>query len=214
MSIRSDKPKVDVNDAASVLSEAASTDAALGEGSSYCVASPDNPLKRNVVVSIRASLNDLCLSKSKGTWAPSGDALKSICKKSKDQTRHKLYEMPTYTTLFAFAVQQKKFTSLDGAADCQGDLKSMVLHSLEVTHVSSNFPIGKQCLVEPQRLIATSEIVEKITKCALVASVRSAWRARYGRRRHHLLLDGRFVLDDRRDAHLIEPAPKFNEQTH
>ena len=38
----------------------------------------DNPLQRNLVVSIRASLNDLCLSKGKGTWAPSADALKAI----------------------------------------------------------------------------------------------------------------------------------------
>lgn len=80
MSVRSEKPKVDGNDAAAILHEATSTDAALGEGNSYCVASPDNPLKRNLVVSIRASLNDLCLSKSKGSWSPSGDALKSIRK--------------------------------------------------------------------------------------------------------------------------------------
>lgn len=80
MSVRSDKPKVEGTDATVILSEAASTDASLGEGNSYCIASPENPLKRNLVVSIRASLNDLCLSKSKGTWSPSGDALKSICK--------------------------------------------------------------------------------------------------------------------------------------
>lgn len=79
MSVRSDKPKSDPTDAAAILSEAVSTDAALGEGNSYCVASPDNPLKRNVVVSIRASLNDLCLSRSKGTWAPTSDSLKQIC---------------------------------------------------------------------------------------------------------------------------------------
>jgi hypothetical protein len=79
MSVRADKPKAEGADAAAIFSEAASTDASLGEGNSYCVASPDNPLKRNLVVSIRASLNDLCLSKSKGTWQPSSDALKSIC---------------------------------------------------------------------------------------------------------------------------------------
>lgn len=37
MSVRSDKSKqVDVSDPASVLSEAAATDAALGEGNAYC----------------------------------------------------------------------------------------------------------------------------------------------------------------------------------
>ena len=40
MSVRSDKPKPDVNDAAAILSEAVTTDTALGEGNSYCVASP------------------------------------------------------------------------------------------------------------------------------------------------------------------------------
>jgi len=80
MSVRSDKPQVEAAGAAGIFGEAASTDASLGEGNSYCVASPDNPLKRNLVVSIRASLNDLCLSKSKGTWQPSSEALRSICK--------------------------------------------------------------------------------------------------------------------------------------
>lgn len=117
MSVRADKPKVDGTDPTAVLSEAATTDASLAEGNSYCVASPENPLKRNLVVSIRASLNDLCLSKSKGTWAPTTEALKSI-------------------------FQQKKFTSLDGSADAQGDLKSVVLHDLKVQHASSNFPVS------------------------------------------------------------------------
>ena len=117
MSVRADKPKTEGVDASAILNEAATTDASLGEGNSYCVASPDNPLKRNLVVSIRASLNDLCLSKSKGTWQPSSEALKSI-------------------------FQQKKFTSLDGAADAQGDLKSVVLHDLKVQHTSSSFPVS------------------------------------------------------------------------
>ena len=80
MSVRSDKNKEATPDAAQLLTDAASQEAGLGEGNSFCVASPDNPLKRQLVVSIRASLNDLCLQKSKGTWSPSSEALKSICK--------------------------------------------------------------------------------------------------------------------------------------
>ena len=77
MSVRSDsKVKTDSDTAA--IAESAAADAALGEGNSYCVASPENPLQRNLVVSIRASLNDLCLSKSKGTWTPSADALNAM----------------------------------------------------------------------------------------------------------------------------------------
>lgn len=97
--------------------EASSADMQLGEGASYCVASPDNPLKRNLVVSIKASLNALCLQKSKGLWSPSVESLKSV-------------------------FQQRKFTSLEGAAENQGDLKSVVLHDMNVNHVVSTFPIA------------------------------------------------------------------------
>jgi hypothetical protein len=117
MSIRSDAGKPESDVTGLPMEMPASTDAALGEGSSYCVASPDNPLHRNLVVSIRASLNDLCLSKSKGTWMPSSEALKAM-------------------------LQQRKFTSLGGESDHQGDLKSVVLHDLKVDHVSSTFPIS------------------------------------------------------------------------
>ena len=55
----------------------------LAEGNSYAVAGAENPLKRNVVVSIKASLNDLCLQKARGTWAPSQEALRSIFQQRK-----------------------------------------------------------------------------------------------------------------------------------
>ena len=38
--------------------------------------------------------------------------------------------------------QQKKFTSLDGAAENKGDLKSVVLHSMKLTHIKSSFPMS------------------------------------------------------------------------
>ena len=75
------KPTIEANPTAEI--EAGVAEAQLGEGNSYCVASPDNPLRRNLVVSIRASLNSLCLKKSKGTWAPSSNALKSILQQKK-----------------------------------------------------------------------------------------------------------------------------------
>ena len=89
MSVRSDKNKEATPDAAQLLTDAASQEAGLGEGNSFCVASPDNPLKRQLVVSIRASLNDLCLQKSKGTWSPSSEALKSIFQQKKLCARKK-----------------------------------------------------------------------------------------------------------------------------
>ena len=116
MSVRTEKaasnPVADVTAAIEAAPETA-----LAEGNSFTVAQPDNPLRRNVVVSVRASLNDLCLAKSKGVWAPSAEALKSI-------------------------FQQRKFTSLDGAAEQMGDLKSIVLHDMSIEHVKSSFPLA------------------------------------------------------------------------
>lgn len=120
MSIRADSKAgvAPVGAAPLDLAEAAGAgEQALGEGNSFSTAGAENPLKRNIVVSIRASLNDLCLSKSKGTWAPSQEALRSI-------------------------FQQRKFTSLEGTAEPMGDLKSIVLHDMKITHVKSNFPVA------------------------------------------------------------------------
>ena len=89
----------------------------LAEGNSYHVSNAENPLKRTLHVAIRATLNDLCLQRSKATWAPSAEALKAI-------------------------FQQRKFTSLDGSSEAQGDLKAIVLHNLNVTHVKSTFPLS------------------------------------------------------------------------
>ena len=100
MSVRSEATPANTNaaDMATALAEVQPADAALGEGQSYNVASSENPLRRQIVVSIRSSLNELCLNKAKGVWSPSGDALKSM-------------------------FQQRKFTSLDGSAENMGDLK-------------------------------------------------------------------------------------------
>ena len=49
-------------------------------------------------MSIRASLNELCLQRERGVWRPSAEALRNI-------------------------FQQKKFTNLEGSAEQMGDLK-------------------------------------------------------------------------------------------
>lgn len=100
MSIRTEKASSTstTEQMASAIDAAQPDGAALAEGASFSVAQPDNPLTRNLVVSIRSSLNDLCLQKQKGVWAPSPEALASI-------------------------FQQKKFTTLDGQAEAMGDLK-------------------------------------------------------------------------------------------
>lgn len=83
MSVRSEKtPAAPVNLTNQMQSEIAAaqpSDAHLAEGANYTTANSENPLHRTVVVSVRSSLNELCLQRTKGTWAPSSEALKSIC---------------------------------------------------------------------------------------------------------------------------------------
>ena len=121
MSVRTEKAApagVTPEQMAAAISESMPANAELAEGAgTFSTASPDSPLTRYVHVSIRASLNDLCLQRQKGTWSPSAEALRSI-------------------------FQQKRFTALDGSADPQGDLKSIVLHSMDMVHCKSTFGLA------------------------------------------------------------------------
>lgn len=119
---------------------------ALAEANTFNTNNVDHPLSRSVVVNIRASLNDLCLKKSKATWSPSTEAVRNI-------------------------LQQRRFTDLTGASESQGDLKesdcislkpplantltlsgsqfhralgaqSVVLHKLAIDQQSNSFPIA------------------------------------------------------------------------
>ena len=90
---------------------------ALAEGNSYTTVGPNNPLKRSIVVSISASLAELCNQQKKAVWQPSRENIRAI-------------------------MQQRKFTSLSGTGEAQGDLQSVVLHDMSVSQVSSTFPIA------------------------------------------------------------------------
>ena len=50
--------------------------------------------------------------------------------------------MLTHSPFSTLAVQAKKFVALDGASEQQGDLKSVVLHSMKLQHVKSSFPLA------------------------------------------------------------------------
>ena len=78
MSVRSDKNAISATATPEAMLTEAASEHALAEGTSFSTAQKDNPLRRNVVVSIRASLDDLVRQKTKGTWQPSTEALKSI----------------------------------------------------------------------------------------------------------------------------------------
>jgi len=97
------------------ITAAQQADSALAESNTLSVSNPDHPITRNISVTIKATLGDLCLRKNKASWAPTATALKNI-------------------------LQKKKFTSLGGSAEGTGDLRSIVLHDMTATHISSNFP--------------------------------------------------------------------------
>ena len=100
------------------INAAQSADSALGDANTLSTNHPDHPLRRSFVTNIRASLGELCLRKAKGTWAPSPDALRAM-------------------------LQQKKFVDLSGSAEQTGDLKSVVLHSMTLASVKSDFDVRK-----------------------------------------------------------------------
>ena len=121
---------------AQAITEAQPTDAALQEGAAYSTATPENPLQRNIVVSVRASLNELCLQKQKGTWAPSTEALRSMFQQKVRYTHTRTTRRPPPTApdrprppptashaLRPCSPCSQKYTGLDGSADAQGDLK-------------------------------------------------------------------------------------------
>ena len=83
---------------AQAITEAQPTDAALQEGAAYSTATPENPLQRNIVVSVRASLNELCLQKQKGTWAPSTEALRSMFQQKVRYTHTRTTRRPPPTS--------------------------------------------------------------------------------------------------------------------
>jgi hypothetical protein len=85
-------------DALATISAAQSVDPALAEANDFSTNNPEHPLKRSIVVSVRASLEDLCLRKGKATWTPSAEATAAILK-------------------------QQKFIDLEGTTEKQGDLK-------------------------------------------------------------------------------------------
>ena len=100
MSVRSEKaaPMGASDQMAQAITEAQPTDAALQEGAAYSTATPENPLQRNIVVSVRASLNELCLQKQKGTWAPSAEALRSMFQQKVRYTHTRTTRRPPPTS--------------------------------------------------------------------------------------------------------------------
>ena len=119
MSVRAQNQpvKMESDDVSGMLDDN-SASLTLGEGAAgFSGASAENPLKRNIVVSVRASLAELSAQSIKATWSPSQENLKSI-------------------------FQQRQFVSLQGKSEMQGDLRQVVMHSVTANSVKSTFPVA------------------------------------------------------------------------
>ena len=136
------------NHVAATVDAARAADCALGDANSLSTNHPDHPLKRTFVATIRANLGELCLRKTKGTWAPSADALRAMYQYAPHEhgptpptrSRPLCRAQPTHAPNPP-PRRQRKFVDLSGSAESCGDLKSVVLHSMTLTSVKSDFDV-------------------------------------------------------------------------
>ena len=142
MSVRSDRADVSMKmdgmqlgpqsaamsgDVEATISAAQQADSALSDANAFNTANPEHPLTRNLVVSIRSSLAELCLRKNKAVWAPSGEALKAIFQcaaalKHMNRTNAVLVRRledvgETEKSPIQFNGRHKKFTDLNGTQE-------------------------------------------------------------------------------------------------
>ena len=120
MSVRSANPQseVDLSAHASDPAILGAEPTDLGEGATgFQSANRNHPLQRRVTAMVRATLGELTTNGSKASWSPGADQLRSI-------------------------YQQKQYVDLGGEAEKQGDLKSVVVHSVSAQSISSTFPLA------------------------------------------------------------------------
>lgn len=92
-------------------------DAGGFEGSSMRTTHPDEPMIRTLNVSIRGNLSEMTSNPSLSVWQPTQEALAAM-------------------------FQKAKYTNLKGGMENKGDLKSVILHSVAVKAVQSDFPFA------------------------------------------------------------------------
>ena len=99
------------------------------DGTSLRSNQPTEPLIRTLNVNIRGNLSEMTSNPSLSVWQPTQEAL---------------------TTMF----QKAKYTNLKGNMENKGDLKSVILHSVSVKAVQSDFPFGERplCTYAPMML--------------------------------------------------------------
>ena len=176
-------------DMGAAIAEATPDGNHLAEGGSFSTATPENPLTRNLAVSIRASLN--------GAPAPFKNPSTPQTPSRAEPPRSRLSralppeeqgrlaavaggaqgDLPAGTAAAPPAASvtapaqprrphsQKRFTALDGTSEAMGDLKSVVLHDMRVTHVKSSFPMSlgaKITAVDDRTFSSTGEAFSTI----------------------------------------------------
>jgi len=89
------------------------------DSAKFSLQQPNDPLTRTLNVNIKGNLSDLTGNPSLSVWQPTVEALNTI-------------------------FQQSKYHNLKGDMAKKGDLKSVILHSISVKAVQSDFPFGKR----------------------------------------------------------------------
>ena len=87
------------------------------EGQAMRATQPDEPIIRTLNVSVRGNLSDMTSNPSLSVWQPTQEALAAM-------------------------FQKAKYTNLKGNMENKGDLKSVILHSVSVKAVQSDFPFA------------------------------------------------------------------------
>jgi hypothetical protein len=93
------------------------TEMATDESVKFNLQQPNDPLTRTLNVNIKGNLSDLTGNPSLSVWQPTVEALNTI-------------------------FQQSKYHNLKGDMAKKGDLKSVILHSISVKAVQSDFPFA------------------------------------------------------------------------
>ena len=136
----------------------------LAEANTFHNTSPDHPLTRNLVCTVRASLSDLSLRKAKAVWQPpSSEATKAILQQKKC-TPAPAVSCPLQT--LTVAPPPCAVTDLTGSSESQGDLKAVVLHKLTLNEHKSTFPVAlgvRVTGVDDSTFSATGESYSTIT---------------------------------------------------
>ena len=222
MSVRSEKTVAPSPSEAmaAAITEAQPVDASLAEGAAFATAQPENPLNRSVVVSVRASLNELCLQKQKGTWQPSAEAMRSILQQKvsvQTPTRWPLMAplatvglRPPLTRAHARLAEVHRPRGLGGAAGRPQGMHFVVAQWPRFEHWGLPRVCSRPVPCHPPPLAVGGPPQDERLARQVDVPVLS-WSTHHRRRRQDLLVHRRVVLDHR---YVLRRSALLASQTH